>query len=336
MAAGLGTTYLGLDLPCPLVASASPLTGKLETLRELADAGAGAVVLPSLFEEELVEQPTGAADVFWEPGEEAGEAGAYIAPGVIDRARLDAHLDLVREASKELDVPVIASLNGFTPGGWTRFAELLQLAGASAIELNVYGVETDPSRSASAVEDRLLRLVRSVRSTVTVPLAVKLSPYYTAFAHLAGQLADARCDGLVLFNRFYQPNVDVSSLSVAPEIHLSTREELALPLRWIAILRGRVSVSLALTTGVHTGEDALKAILAGADVAMMTSALLLHGVGRMRDARASLASWLDLHGLPSVSAARGRLSQEACGNPRAYERAQYVQALRTVEPVSSD
>lgn len=337
MAPDLRTTYLGLDLPSPLVASASPLTGDLASLRALADAGAGAVVLPSLFEEELsTGESRQAADILWREGEESGEAAQYLPEGALEPDTLDAHLDLVRDASRELEIPVVASLNGSTPGGWTRYAELLQHAGAAALELNVYSVEPDLFVSSSAIEERLLRLVHSVRGRVGIPVSVKLSPYYTAFAQVAYQLADARCDGLVLFNRFNQPNIDLAALRVVPEHHLSTREELRLPLRWIAILRGKIDLSLAASTGVHTGEDAMKVILAGADVAMMTSTLLLHGPGRLRDSLTSLSSWLELHGFPSVAAARGRLSQEACGNPRAFERAQYVQALRTVDPVSPE
>jgi dihydroorotate dehydrogenase (fumarate) len=311
------------------------LTGQLATLRELADAGAGAVVLPSLFEEELVRDTDRAADELWKRDEQAGAARAYLASDAIDAGRLESYLDLLRTAVRELDIPVIASLNGSTPGGWTNIAQLLQEAGANAVELNVYGVETDAYTSSAAIEDRLFRLVRSVRNVITVPLAVKLSPHYTAFAHVAHGLVDTGCNGLVLFNRFYQPNVDLASLDVVPELHLSTREELRLPLRWIAILRGRVPMSLAATTGVHTGDDVLKAILVGADVAMMASSLLLNGPGRVRDSLASLSAWLDLHGIASVDAARGRLSQEACANPRAFERAQYVRALRSVDPVSS-
>ncbi|MFN8221776.1 MAG: dihydroorotate dehydrogenase-like protein [Gaiellales bacterium] len=330
MAANLGTTYLGLELGCPLVASASPLTGELLTLRQLADAGAGAVVLPSLFEEELVVAgDEHAADVLWEATDVAGSAAAYL--GRIDRTRLERHLDLVRDAVTELDIPVIASLNGSTPGGWTKTAELLQLAGAHAIELNVYGIETDRYASAGSVEDRVLRLVYAVKNVVSIPISVKLSPYYTAFANLAHRLGDVPVDGLVLFNRFFQPQIDLATMDVKSELTLSHRDELRLPLRWIAILRDRLPISLAATSGIHTGEDAARAILAGADVAMMASALIAEGVGRLADAKTSLEKFLDEHGFPSVVAARGRLSQSAAGDPRAYERAQYVRAMRANE-----
>lgn len=327
MAVDLHTRYLGLDLTCPLVASSSPLTGELSSLRSLADAGAGAVVLPSLFEEELVVAgDEHAADILWESTDTAGSASAYLER--IDRSRLESHLDLVRDAVKELDIPVIASLNGSTPGGWTKTAELLQLAGASAIELNVYGIETDRYASAASVEDRVLRLVHAVKHVISVPVSVKLAPYYTAFANFAHSLGEVPVDGLVLFNRFLQPQIDPATLAVEPELTLSSRHELRLPLRWIAILRDRTPMSLAATSGVHTGEDAASAILAGADVAMMASALILEGVTRLTDARRTLERILDEHGFASVTAARGRLSQSGAGDPRAYERAQYVRALR--------
>jgi dihydroorotate dehydrogenase (fumarate) len=324
MPADLTTTYLGLTLECPLIASSSPLTGKLETLRAIVEHGAGAVVLPSLFEEEVTDGDGASSEALWHAGEQAGEAKAYMA--TVDRGHLDSYLDLVREAKRELGVPVVASLNGTTPGGWTRTAELLQEAGADAIELNVYSVETDPYSSGANVEERTLRLVHAVRHAVTVPVAVKLSPYYTAFANVAHRLADARADGLVLFNRFVQPDVDVSAIEVLPSLELSRPDELRVALRWLAILRGRIDVSLAATGGVHTSEDAVKAILAGADAVMMTSALLQEGIGRMRDVRHGLVTWLDANGL-TLADARGRLSQVACGNPRAYERAQYVETI---------
>lgn len=324
MAAGLTTTYLGLTLECPLIPSSSPLTGSVPSLRTLADMGAGAVVLPSLFEEELTSGDERVADALWSREDRPGAAAAYME--TVDRRHLEGYLDLVRDASRELDIPVIASVNGSTPGGWTRAAELLQQAGAAAVELNVYSVETDPHTSGAAVEERTLRLLYAVRRAVSVPVAVKLSPFYTALASFALRLAEARVDGLVLFNRFVQPDVDVNAVDVSPEFSLSRRDELRLALRWLAILRGRVDSSLAATGGVHTTEDAVKAILVGADAVMMASALLLEGPERLRQVRDGVAQWLDEHDL-SLAEARGRLSQIACGDTRAYERAQYVQAI---------
>jgi len=324
MSADLTTTYLGLTLECPLIPSSSPLTGSVASLRSLAELGAGAVVLPSLFEEEVTKGDERAANALWSLGDHPGAAAAYME--TVDREHLDSYLDLVRDASRELDIPVIASLNGSTPGGWTRAAELLQRAGAAAIELNVYAVETDPNASGAGVEERTLRLVHAVRQAVTVPIAVKLSPFYTALANVAQRLVDARADGLVLFNRFVQPDIDLATLDVSPWLELSRRDELRLALRWLAILRGRVDASLAATGGIHTTEDAVKAILVGADAVMMTSALLREGSDHLRDVRQGLGSWLVEREL-TLAEARGRLSQIACGDPRAYERAQYVQAI---------
>jgi dihydroorotate dehydrogenase (fumarate) len=324
MSADLTTTYLGLTLECPLIPSSSPLTGTVESLRTLADMGAGAVVLPSLFEEEVTNGDERAADLLWSLEDHPGAAASYMEN--VNHAHLEAYLDLVRDASRELDIPVIASLNGSTPGGWTRAAELLQEAGAAAVELNVYAVETDANVSGAAVEERTLRLVHAVRQAVTVPIAMKLSPFYTALANLAERLGEARADGLVLFNRFVQPDVDLATLDVSPGLEPSRPEELKLALRWLAILRDRVDISLAATGGVHTADDAVKAILAGADAVMMASALLREGPGRLRDVRQGLVAWLDEHEL-TLNHARGRLSQIACGDPRAYERAQYVQTI---------
>ncbi len=323
--ADLQTTYLGLRLENPLVASASPLTGELASLRALVEAGAAAVVLPSLFEEELTHGAESSTTALWHAGDEPGEAAAYMER--VDTEHAESYLGLVRDAKRELDVPVIASLNGSTPGGWTRYAEILQQAGADAIELNVYSVESDVSTSSTNAEDRLLRLAAAVRTVVSVPVSVKLSPFYTTFANIAHRLASENVDGLVLFNRFLQPEIDIETLEVRPELRLSTGDELLLRLRWIALLRDRVDTSLAATGGVATGEDVIKAILAGADVVMVASALIRHGAGYLSRLRDDLDEWLENRGEPSVSTVRGRLSQIACGNPRAFERAQYVKVV---------
>lgn len=322
--ADLRTTYLGLELASPLVASASPLTGELSSLRALVDAGAAAVVLPSLFEEDLERAPEHET-ALWHAGDRPGEAAGYLERAEAGHA--EEHLELVRSAKRELDVPVIASLNGVTPGGWTRYSELLQQAGVDAIELNVYSVETDPYASGASIEDRLLRLVSAVRTVVSVPVAVKLSPFYTAFAHVARRLVDEGADGLVLFNRFLQPDIDLETLDVQPELRLSTSEELRLPLRWIALLHGRLNAGLAATGGFGTGEDVVKALLAGADVVMLASCLIRHGAGYLEQLTDELAAWLDGRDEPSVAGLRGRLDQVGCSNPRAFERAQYVRAV---------
>ena len=325
----LGTRYLGLELRSPLVASASPLTGQPDGLRRLADAGAAAVVLPSLFEEELTHDAL-ELDALWTgTSEHYAEALTYF-PAVQDvnwEAR--AHLERIEAAKRAVGIPVIASLNGATPGGWVRHAARMQDAGADAIELNLYTVAADPTVGAADLESRQLELVAAVRDAVRVPLAVKLGPYYSAMANMAVRVAGAGADGLVLFNRFYQPDLDLETLEVAPRLVLSTSEELRLPLRWIAILAGQVPTSLAASTGVHTAEDAVKALLAGADVAMMTSALLRNGPEHLAVVETGLRDWLDEHGYQSVGQLRGQRSQRSIREAATWERANYITMLAT-------
>jgi dihydroorotate dehydrogenase (fumarate) len=323
----LSTRYLGLDLGSPLVASASPLTGHLDTLEALEAAGAAAVVLPSLFEEQIEHEELQLAAVLEHGAESFGEALSYF-PELDDyNTGPDAYLELVGRAKASLDIPVIASLNGSSEGGWVRYARLLEDAGADAIELNVYAVEADGSTSGRAVEERTLGLVASVREAVSLPLAVKVGPFYSAFAHMAGRLAEAGADGLVLFNRFLQPDIDLETLSVSPELHLSSPEELRLPLRWIAILRGRVPVDLAATGGAHSASDVVKLLLAGADVVMLASALLRHGPGHVDALRGDVAAWLAEREYESVEQLKGSMSQAAAPDPAAFERSQYMRAL---------
>jgi dihydroorotate dehydrogenase (fumarate) len=297
--ADLRTRYLGLDLRSPLVASPSPLTGTLDGLRRLEAAGAGAVVLPSLFEEEL-----------------AAEGPSP-----------DAHLKLLTEAKQSLGIPVVASLNGVSRGGWVSYASRLEEAGADALELNIYYVSSRPGLSGSDVEWHYLDVVRAVRQATRLPLAVKLSPYFSSMANMAGQLVEAGANGLVLFNRFYQPDLDIEALEVVPALELSTSVELRLPLRWVAILYRRHRVSLAASTGVHTAKDVVKVLLAGADVAMMTSALLRNGPDHLRPLEVQLRDWMDRHQLETLDQLRGRLSQRSVPNPAAYERANYIKTL---------
>ena len=314
--ADLRTRYLGMDLRSPLVASSSPLTGNLDGLRRLEAAGAGAVVLPSLFEEELALEG---------PGEPRPDAG----PG--DRAGYgagpEAYLSLLDQAKQTLDIPVVASLNGVSRGGWAGYATRLEEAGADALELNVYYVSSRPGQSGSDVEWHYLDVVRAVRQATRIPLAVKLSPYFSSLANMAGQLVEAGADGLVLFNRFYQPDLDIEAMEVLPALELSTSTELRLPLRWVAILHRRHRVSLAASTGVHTATDVLKVLLAGADVAMMTSALLRNGPDHLRPLEVQVRDWMDRHDLETVDQLRGRLSQRSVANPAAFERANYIKTL---------
>jgi dihydroorotate dehydrogenase (fumarate) len=323
----LSTTYLGLALRTPIVPSASPIGRDLDLLRRAVDAGAGAVVLPSLFEEQvdadardLMRLLHQGADSFVEAATYFPEMGEYRTGAVPYLRHLEAAVDTV-------DVPVIASLNGNSPGGWTRYARQQQDAGAAAIELNPYNVAADPEETSAEVEQRLVDLVSQVCSQVSVPVAVKLSPSYSALAHLCRRLVGAGASGLVLFNRFVQPDVDLDALEVVDQVHLSTPGEITVPLRWCALLRDQLDVSLALTSGVHDGDAAAKAVLVGADVVMAASALLRHGPEFVAVLIDGLRARLESHGYTSVSQARGALSAGNAPDPEAYERAHYITAL---------
>jgi dihydroorotate dehydrogenase (fumarate) len=321
--ADLRTRYLGLDLASPLVASASPLTGSLDGLRRLEDAGAAAVVLPSLFQEQLALEADQVGRLL-----EAGAGSLSTALSLDDyNAGPSGYLALVEKARASLEVPVIASLNGVGPGAWVEHAVLLEEAGADALELNVYAVSSSPRVSGAEVEERYLELAGAVRQRVGIPLAVKLGPWFSAVANLTRRLVQAGADGLVLFNRFYQPDLDLETLEVTPRLVLSTSDELRLPLRWIAILYKEVPASLAASTGVHTAADVVKVLMAGADVAMMTSALLRNGPEHLRTVEAGLRDWLDEHAMDTVGHLRGMRSQRSVRDPEAWERAKYITML---------
>ncbi|MEX2622458.1 MAG: dihydroorotate dehydrogenase-like protein [Acidimicrobiia bacterium] len=333
MTLDLRTNYLGLSLAHPVVPSASPLTGDVEHLLRLAEAGAAAVVLPSLFEEQVEHE---AMAIYhgneWASGSFAEAAGGYF-PEMNDyNTGPDSYLELIRAAKAELSIPVIASLNGTTRGGWTLYASVLADAGIDALELNIYLVAADPTISSNEIESRYLGLVESVRRVVDVPLAVKVGPFFSSMAHMAQRLVSAGADGLVLFNRFYQPDIDLDRLAVVPNLVLSTPAELRLVLRWIAILHGRIECSLAATTGVHGPEEAAKLILAGADVIMMASALLRHGPERLRETVDGLRSWLVERDYESLEQAKGSLSQKSIPDPSSYERANYMRTLVSYSP----
>lgn len=334
MTPDLTTTYLGLPLRSPVVASASPLTGKLDSLLELERQGVGAAVLPSLFEEQIEHEQVDVHELLEHATHSFGEALTWF-PELEDYATgPDAYLEHLAAAKAALGIPVIASLNGVSGGGWLRYARLCEEAGADALELNVYAVETDSARPASEVEARTVALVREVRSAVSIPLAVKVGPFYTAFAHMATQLAAAGADGLVLFNRFLQPDIELETLQVSPKLVLSTAVELRLPLRWIAILRGRVDASLAGTSGVHDWQCALKLLLAGADVAMVASAALERGPGVVAEILEGIVAWMTEREYESVEQLKGSTSQAACPDPAAFERGNYMRALVTYAPGS--
>ncbi len=327
MSVDLTTRYLGLELQSPLVASPSPLGHSLEMLKRIEDAGAAAVVLPSLFEEQIEHEAFEVHRVLEAGSESFGEALSYF-PELDDyNTGPGPYLDHLSAAKELLTIPVIGSLNGFSPGGWVRYAKLMQDAGADALELNVYFVATDVFMSSEQVEERYLELVRAVREVVTIPVAVKVGPYFSSMASMARRLAEAGADGLVLFNRFVQPDIDLETLTVVPKVNLSTSAELLLPLRWVAILRGRVAASLAATTGVHRAEDVLKLLLAGADVTMTTSAILRDGPERLRELVIGLRALLEKGEYESVEQLKGSMSQASCADPEEFERSQYMRAL---------
>jgi dihydroorotate dehydrogenase (fumarate) len=324
----LTTDYLGLELRSPLVASAGPFTGDLPSLRALDAAGVGAVVLPSLFEEQLEHESIQMEALSEYRSDANPEATTGYVPNLDDYNNgVSRYLALVRGAKKLTSMPVIASLNGVTTGGWTRYARLLSEAGADAIELNVYRVAADMDVSGRQIELETLALVEAVVGAASIPVSVKLGPYYSAFGNLARQLADAGAAGLVLFNRFYQPDINLESLSVGPHLVLSTSEELRLPLRWCAILHGRIGASIAATTGIHTGKDLAKVLLAGANVGMSTSALLRHGPDHAATMLDELEAWMKDTGYASVEEMTGAVSQRTVRDPAEFERANYLDTL---------
>lgn len=323
----LTTTYMGLRLSSPLVPSASPLTRSLDHLKRMEDAGAGAVVLPSLFEEQITQDIDD--DLMQGTGTYAEALPYFPAPEDYGFTP-DEYLEHVLRAKQALHLPIIASLNGVSAGGWLRYARAIEQAGADALELNVYYIPTAPWLSSDGIEQMYLDLVRDVKQRVRIPVAVKLSPYFTNLAGMAYYLAQAGADALVLFNRFYQPDVDVERLEVVPRLHLSSAHEpqaLLLPLRWIAILYGWLQADLAATTGLHTTQDVLKMLLVGAKVTMLASELMTHGVERLCELRAELLHWMDVHGYESLDDLRGCLSQQSVAYPAAFERAQYMRAI---------
>ena len=328
MATDLSTTYLGLKLQHPLVASASPLTGRLETLQALEAAGAAAVVLPSLFEEDAEHEMSFMLGA-------SGLASLVHAESVNHPPLLTEPLDVVKRftdlvaaAKQALRVPVIASLNGTTASAWTRHSSQLVGAGADALELNVYRVVADPSATAETVEASILTLVESVRAQVMVPLAVKLGPYFTALPAFVHQLVDAGADGVVLFNRFYQPDIDLEALEVRASLDLSTSADLRLPLRWTALLSGTVQADIAMSGGVHQPADVLKALLAGAKVVMTTSSLLRHGPSHLTRLRDGMVDWLNANDYESVGQICGSMAVGNIPEPDAYERANYVRVIQ--------
>ena len=323
----LTTRYLGFDLRNPLVASASPLNLDLGTLRTLEDHGAAAVVLPSIFQEQIEREEEERERMLGAGAESFPEALSYFPPSAEYSTRTDQYLETIRSARRALGIPVIASLNGATESGWIDHARLLQQAGASAIELNIFFIASDLALAAADVEQRYVAILEAVRGAVTIPIAVKLAPYFSAPGDLIRRLEAAGADGFVLFNRFYQPDIDLASLRLQRDLALSTKAEIRLPLLWIGVLAGKLSASLAASTGVETADEVVKYLLAGADVVMTTSALLRHGPAHMGVLLKGLHDWLDARNVTAASI-RGRMSQARVRDPAAFERANYIRILQ--------
>lgn len=324
----LTTRYLGMTLRNPLVASASPLNRTVDNIRKLEDFGAGAVVLPSIFEEQI-EREEEVFDALMTTGAESyGEALSYFPAQTAYAFNTDSYIETVGRAAEAVDIPVIASLNGTTDHGWISFAEQIEQAGAKALELNIFFIPSDLTLSGQAVEKRYVEIVKAVKSTVNIPVSVKVGPYFSSPGHMAKQLDEAGADGLVLFNRFYEPDIDLAKLELAPDLELSRPFELRLPLLWIGVLSGQIKASLAASSGVEGVDEVVKYLLAGADVVMTTSALLRHGLSHMKVLVDGLAQWFDARGIDSPDRIRGSMSHGNVSNPEAFERANYIKILQ--------
>jgi dihydroorotate dehydrogenase (fumarate) len=327
----LSTTYLGLELNNPLVASAGPFSRRISTVKHMEDAGISAIVMYSLFEEQIIHESR-ELDYFLNRGTEMfPEALSYLPDIGNYSIGPEVYLENLRRTKEAVSIPVIGSLNGVSTGGWIRYAKLIEQAGADALELNIYYMPTEIDITSAQLEDTYVTLVSDIRQSISIPIAVKLSPYFTALPNFAKRLADAGADGLVLFNRFYQPDFDLQALEVVPHLVLSNSNEMRVPLRWIALLYGQVKADFALTSGIHASEDVLKAMMAGANVAMMTSALLQHGVGRVQGLLSNLRYWMEEYEYESIRQMQGSMSQQSIGQTGAFERANYIRELSSFE-----
>jgi dihydroorotate dehydrogenase (fumarate) len=323
----LTTTYLGMKLKNPLVASASPLSEKVATVKKLEEAGIAAVVMYSLFEEQIIHESLELDHYLTQGSYSSSEAVTYLPEAGRYILAPEVYIETLKKLKQAVKIPVIGSLNGVSTGGWIKYAKKIQDAGADALELNIYYLPTDSSLTSTELEKAYSTLVSDVRKSVKIPIAVKLSPYFTSIPNMAKRLVEAGANSLVLFNRFYQPDLNIEDLKVTPNLILSTSNELRLPLRWIAILYGHIQVDFALTTGIHTTEDVVKAVMAGANVTMMASELLQKGIGRAAEIQAGLENWMVEHEYASIQQMRGSMSQKAVAEPAAFERANYMKVL---------
>ena len=330
----LSTRYLGLNLRTPLVASASPLSQEISSIRQLEDAGASAVVLYSLFEEQL-RQESLELDYYLSEGTESfAESLSYFPQPSEFHLGPDDYLDHIRKAKDAVNIPIIASLNGTSVGGWIQYATQIEEAGADALECNIYWIVTDPKMTSAEVEQHYLDIVQAVKTAVHIPVAIKLSPFFTNFVNMAQRIDAAGADGLVLFNRFYQPDIDLETLEMAPHVLLSTPQAMRLPLTWVGILRGRVKASLAATSGIHGAQDVIKLLMVGADVTMLCSTLLRNGIDHLRAIEQGVRQWMEAHEYESVEQMKGSMSQMRCADPSAFERAQYMRAVKGAQHIA--
>ncbi len=327
MSTELNTTYLGLKLKNPLVVSACPLTAEIDQLKRLEQAGAAAAVLPSLFEEQIEHDSMQMAEAQEFGTESFAEALTYFPQQDEFRTEPEEYLETIAKAKKAVAIPVIASLNGTSKGGWVRYAKMMQEAGTDALELNIYFVPGELEMTGPDVEDRYLELVAAVRESISIPLAVKIGPYFSSLGNMAQRLVESGADGLVLFNRFFHPDIDLEKLEAHPQLHLSTSAELSVPLRWIALLHGRVKASLAATSGIHDAPGLLKALLAGADVGMIASVLYQKGIAEVSEILAGLSKWMEEKEYSSVEQLKGSMSRENCPDPSAFQRGNYMKTL---------
>jgi dihydroorotate dehydrogenase (fumarate) len=326
----LTTTYMGLKLRTPLVPSAcGPLSNSIAKIRALEDAGASAIVMYSLFEEEILHDSQELDHYLTYGSESFAEALSYFPEADEYAVGPDEYLEHLRKAKAAVDIPVIGSLNGVSSGGWVSYAKKIEQTGADALELNIYYIPTDLDLPGIEVEQMYVNVLKDVKQNLSIPVAIKLGPFFSSMAHMAKRLSKAGADGLVLFNRFYQPDIDLEELEVYPHVLLSTPQAMRLPMRWIAILYGKIEASLAATSGIHGGADVLKMLMAGADVTMLCSTLLKHGLGRIREIENELVQWMEEHEYDSVEQMKGSMSHKACAQPSAFERANYMKALKS-------
>ncbi len=329
----ISTTYLGLELRSPLVVgAAAPLTEDIDNLKRMEDAGAAAVVLHSLFEEQLLEERYALYHYLTHSQEIDPKATSYVPRQEIFHVSSEAYLEEIRQAKKMVDIPIIASLNSSTVGSWGDYAHRVEQAGADGLELNIYYVPTDMAMTGEQVEQTYIDIVRTVTSAINIPVAVKLSPFFSNMANMAQRLSDAGADGLVLFNRFYQPDIDLETLAVEPNLFLSTSREIRLPMRWIAILYQTIPVDFAATSGIHNAHDVIKMIMVGANVTMLVSVLLNHGIEQLQKIEKDIVEWLEVKGYNSIAQLKGSMSQINCPDPGIFERVQYLKAIQTYQP----